>query len=238
MIHCTDPLGPGKILCFLILNQEMSPLEKNYASLSSRNYIESLRHWQQCYHRDLTCPICLQKANFPVETNCGHLFCGSCLIEYWKHGSWLGAINCPLCRQKVILLYNISCENQQDKRSKQIVYDIREYNKRFSGQPRPFADYLYDMPLLLNLAIRGIFTLGGLVWIFFLRVVICSFGTIMCLTSPFEMMPEPLCGILGAVDDLVVVFLLLICMINICSQMESGGANLANSTTQNILLES
>ncbi|XP_062994371.1 E3 ubiquitin-protein ligase RNF170-like [Elgaria multicarinata webbii] len=216
----------------------MSPLEKNYASLSSKNHIESLRQWQQCYHNDLSCPICLQSATFPVKTNCGHLFCGSCLIEYWKHGAWLGAISCPLCRQKVILLYTISCENQPDKQSKQTVYDIRDYNKRFSGQPRPFTDYLYDMPLLLNLAIRGLFTLGGLVWIFFLRVVVCSFGTIMCLTSPFDVMPEPLCGILGAVDDLVVVFLLLICMINICSQIESEGANMTNSTTQNILLES
>ncbi|XP_042318031.1 E3 ubiquitin-protein ligase RNF170-like isoform X2 [Sceloporus undulatus] len=215
----------------------MSPLEQNYSPPSSKNHIESLRQWKRYYHADVTCPICLQLPTFPIETNCGHLFCGSCLIEYWKHGSWLGAISCPLCRQKVILLYNISCENHPDKHSKQTVYDIRDYNKRFSGQPRPFTDYLYDMPLLLNFALRGIFTLGGLVGIFFLRVVVCSFGTIMCLTSPFDMMPEPLCGILGAVDDLVVIFLLLICMINISSQMESEGANITNSTTQNILLE-
>lgn len=24
-----------------------------------------------------------------------------CLIAYWRHGSWLDAISCPLCRQKV-----------------------------------------------------------------------------------------------------------------------------------------
>ncbi|XP_032645132.1 E3 ubiquitin-protein ligase RNF170-like [Chelonoidis abingdonii] len=218
--------------------QKMSYLEKDYKHLSPRNPIEALRHWQPPYHSDLSCPICLQTATFPVETNCGHLFCGSCLITYWKHGSWLGAINCPLCRQKVILLYNASCENQQDKPSKQIVRDIRDYNKRFSGQPRPFADYLYDMPLLLNLALRGIFTLGGLVWIFFLRIVVCSFGTIMCLTSRFDVMREPLCGILAAVDDLVVVFLLLICMFNICQQMESEDINMASSTTQTMLSES
>ncbi|XP_077189677.1 E3 ubiquitin-protein ligase RNF170-like [Paroedura picta] len=229
MIH--DILYSSSWTSFLNLRQEMNPLEKNYPTLSSRNHIESLRHWQQCYYNDWTCPICLQLTSFPVKTNCGHLYCGSCLIEYWKHGSWLGAINCPLCRQKVILLYKISCENQQDRMSKQIIYDIRDYNKRFSGKPRPFADYLYDMPLLLNLAVRGVFTLGGLLGIFFLRVAICCFGTIMCLTSPFDVMPEPLCGILAAVDDLVVVFLLLISMINICSQMESERANLTNSTT-------
>ncbi|XP_072853808.2 E3 ubiquitin-protein ligase RNF170 [Pogona vitticeps] len=216
----------------------MSPMAKDYASFSSKNHIESLRQWQRCYHSDSSCPICLQPATFPVGTNCGHLFCGSCLIAYWKHGSWLDAISCPLCRQKVILLYNLSCESQPDKPSKGVVYDIRDYNKRFSGQPRLFTDYLYDMPLILNLAVRGIFTLGGLVWIFFLRVVICSFGTLMSIVSPFDVMPEPLCGILAAVDDLVVVFLLLICMINICSQIESEGTSTANSGTQNILWDS
>ncbi|EMP36490.1 hypothetical protein UY3_06325 [Chelonia mydas] len=71
------------------------------------------------------------------------LFVGSCLITYWKHGSWLGAINCPLCRQKVILLYNASGENQQDNPSKRIVRDIRDYNKRFSGQPRPALSVMW-----------------------------------------------------------------------------------------------
>ncbi|XP_067391551.1 E3 ubiquitin-protein ligase RNF170-like [Emydura macquarii macquarii] len=224
---------------FANLNQQkMSHLEKDYKHLSPRNHIEALRHWQSPCHSDLNCPICLQTATFPVETNCGHLFCGSCLITYWKHGSWLEAISCPLCRQKVILLYNASCESQQNKTSKEIVRDIRHYNKRFSGQPRPFADYLYDTPQLINHALREIFTLGGLVWIFFLRIVVCAFGTIMCLTSRFHVMPEPLCGILAAVDDLVVVFLLLICIINICQQIESEGVNMASSTTQSMLSES
>uniref|UniRef100_A0A8C3HKW8 RING-type domain-containing protein n=1 Tax=Chrysemys picta bellii TaxID=8478 RepID=A0A8C3HKW8_CHRPI len=191
------------------------------------NHIEALRHWQPPYHSDLSCPICLQTATFPVETNCGHLFCGSCLITYWKHGSWLGAINCPLCRQKVRVISILYI-------SFLTVSELREEIPRVIF----FADYLYDMPLLLNLALRGIFTLGGLVWIFFLRIVVCSFGTIMCLTSRFDVMHESLCGILAAVDDLVVVFLLLICMFNICQQMESEGINMASSTTQTMLSES
>ncbi|XP_064928159.1 uncharacterized protein LOC102092395 isoform X3 [Columba livia] len=99
---------------------------------------ELLQIWQCSNHSDFSCPICLQTATFPVETNCGHLFCGACLITYWKHSPWLAAITCPLCRQKVVILDNISCEKQQDKPSKQIVHDIRDYNKRFAGQPRHF----------------------------------------------------------------------------------------------------
>ncbi|XP_075280512.1 E3 ubiquitin-protein ligase RNF170 [Opisthocomus hoazin] len=199
--------------------------------------MEPLQIWQPSNHSDFSCPICLQTATLPVETNCGHLFCGSCLITYWKHGPWLAAITCPLCRQKVVLLDNISCEKQQDKPSKQIVHDIRDYNKRFSGQPRPFADYLYDTPLFLTLALRGIFTWGGLVWIFFLRVAVCSFGTIVCLSSPFDTKPGPLCRTLGTADDMVVVSLLLICMINICQQIASNGVNMARSAAPSVLPE-
>ncbi|XP_069645760.1 E3 ubiquitin-protein ligase RNF170 [Haliaeetus albicilla] len=200
--------------------------------------VESLQIWQPSNHSDFSCPICLQTATLPVQTNCGHVFCGSCLITYWKHSPWLAAITCPLCRQKVVLLDNIFCEKQQDKPSKQIVHDIRDYNKRFSGQPRPFADYLYDMLLFLTLALRGIFTWGGLVWIFFLRVAVCSFGTIICLSSAFDMKPGPLCRTLGTADDMVVVSLLLICMINTCQQIASNGVNMARSAAQSMLSES
>ncbi|XP_063200947.1 E3 ubiquitin-protein ligase RNF170-like isoform X2 [Chroicocephalus ridibundus] len=162
----------------------------------------------------------------------------SCLITYWKHSPWLAAITCPLCRQKVVVLGNISCEKHQDQPSKQIVHDIRDYNKRFSGQPRPFADYLYDMPLFLTLALRGIFTWHGLVWIFFLRVAVCSFGTIICLSSPFDTTPGPLCRTLGTADDMAVVSLLLICMINICQQIASNGVNMARSAAPSVQSES
>lgn len=29
--------------------------------------------------RDVHCPVCLQIASYPVETNCGHIFCGACV---------------------------------------------------------------------------------------------------------------------------------------------------------------
>ncbi|XP_053550070.1 E3 ubiquitin-protein ligase RNF170 [Bombina bombina] len=189
---------------------------------------------QPRFHSDLNCPVCLQTAILPVETNCGHLFCGPCLMAYWKHDPWLGPVSCPLCRQKVILLYNDFCEHQQDEISR----DINHYNKCFSGKPRPCIDYLYDLPSLLHLALRRIFTIGGLVWIFCLRVVLCSFGAVMCLSSTFDVIPDSLCGILSAIDDLVVVFLLLICMINICQQLRSEGIHMGHSTIQSNLSES
>uniref|UniRef100_A0A3Q2ZKR1 Si:dkey-183n20.15 n=1 Tax=Hippocampus comes TaxID=109280 RepID=A0A3Q2ZKR1_HIPCM len=173
--------------------------------------------------RERHCPVCLQVASFPVQTNCGHLFC-PCLIAYWRHGTWLDAVNCPLCRQKVSVMCQLFNESRPDQQSKDVLGQISDYNKRYSGAPRRIRDYLSDAPILLQLAVRGSGTPGGLVWLFFLRVALCCAGTAVSVAYP----PTPsgslktsptLCGLLGLLDDLVVVVLLLLCVLNVNHQM-------------------
>ena len=36
---------------------------------------------RQQYYSDMSCPVCLQQAVLPVETNCGHLFCGKTVVH-------------------------------------------------------------------------------------------------------------------------------------------------------------
>ncbi|NXE28725.1 RN170 ligase, partial [Ardeotis kori] len=132
------------------------------------------------FYTDMSCPVCLQQATFPIETNCGHLFCGSCIIAYWRYGSWLGAIRCPICRQTVTLFLPLFGEDQQD--ATHVFQDVNDYNRRFSGQPRSVSS--------------GIF--------------LCLLGALLYLASPLDFLPEALFGILGFLDDFFVIFLLLI----------------------------
>eukprot|EP00063_Salmo_salar_P097436 XP_014072271.1 PREDICTED: E3 ubiquitin-protein ligase RNF170-like isoform X2 [Salmo salar] len=176
-------------------------------------------------HRDWLCPVCLQTASFPVQTNCGHLFCAPCLISYWRHGSWLDAISCPLCRQKVKVLCCLFSKGWSDSKEREVLGEITDYNKRYSGAPRKVTDYLCDTPLFLQLLIRRLGTMGGLVCLFFLRVALCCLGTVVSFTSPPLDTPPSLSGLLGVLDDLVVVFLLLICVININQQMAPDSGN-------------
>ena len=53
-----------------------------------------------------TCPICLDNCTLEVLTNCGHSFCGNCIINYWEHaGSLRGTLPCPCCRQHLTMLH-------------------------------------------------------------------------------------------------------------------------------------
>nr|XP_044987167.1 E3 ubiquitin-protein ligase RNF170 isoform X2 [Jaculus jaculus] len=128
---------------------------------------------RQQFYTDMYCPICLHQASFPVETNCGHLFCGACIIAYWRYGSWLGAISCPICRQTIM-------------------------------------ERIMDLPTLLRHAFRELFSVGGLFWMFRIRIILCLMGAFFYLISPLDFVPEALFGILGFLDDFFVIFLLLI----------------------------
>ncbi|XP_068090372.1 E3 ubiquitin-protein ligase RNF170-like [Hyperolius riggenbachi] len=164
---------------------------------------------RQQFYSDMSCPVCLQQATFPVETNCGHLFCGPCIMAYWRYGSWLGAISCPICRQTVTLLFPLfQIAEQQD--AQDLFQEVNHYNRRFSGQPRSLMERIMDLPTLLRHAFREMFSVGGLFWMFRIRIILCLLGAFFYLVSPLDIIPEALFGILGFMDDFFVLFLLLI----------------------------
>ncbi|XP_029355554.1 E3 ubiquitin-protein ligase RNF170 [Echeneis naucrates] len=209
-----DPLGSSRSL--------LSAAKQSASTCVSRHKDPAELLCPTTSHRDWHCPVCLQMASFPVQTNCGHLFCAPCLIAYWRHSSWLDAISCPLCRQKVSMLCHLFSESRSDRQSKEVLGEITDYNKRYSGAPRRLTDYLCDAPLLLQLLARSLGTMGWLVWLFFFRVALCCVGTVVSISSSSASALETdpsLCGLLGVLDDLVVIILLLICVINVNQQM-------------------
>uniref|UniRef100_A0A672J036 Si:dkey-183n20.15 n=1 Tax=Salarias fasciatus TaxID=181472 RepID=A0A672J036_SALFA len=201
---------------------------------------ESMQSCSSTSRHDLHCPVCLQTASFPVQTNCGHVFCARCLITYWRHGSWLDAISCPLCRQKVSLICHMFNGSRVDQQSKEVLLEITDYNKRYSGAPRRVIDYLCDAPLLLRSLARSLGTTGGLVWLFLFRVALCCVGTVLSVayppldiasssSGPQDADPS-ICGLLGVLDDLVVVTLLIICIISIIQHMGPDRGHFEDST--------
>ncbi|XP_072351603.1 E3 ubiquitin-protein ligase RNF170-like isoform X3 [Scyliorhinus torazame] len=127
-------------------NRERVRELRQHLQTEALNYQDGFERERPQFYNDMSCPVCLQQAAFPVETNCGHLFCGSCIVAYWTYGTWLGAVNCPICRQMVTLLFPLFPVNDEQQESMEVIQNINDYNRRFSGQPRStshrFADEL------------------------------------------------------------------------------------------------
>ncbi|XP_051751735.1 E3 ubiquitin-protein ligase RNF170 isoform X1 [Ctenopharyngodon idella] len=197
-------------------NQEHVRVVREQLQTEQSGQVSSSQPRHQFYS-DMSCPVCLQQAVLPVETNCGHLFCGPCIIAYWRYGAWLGAINCPICRQMVTLLFPLFQDNGRSAQTPDgqvepalILTDINDYNRRFSGQPRSLLDRLRDVPTLLRHAFREMFSVGGLFWMFRIRILLCLVGALTYLASPLDFIPEGVVGLLGFMDDFFVILLLFI----------------------------
>ncbi|XP_078488684.1 E3 ubiquitin-protein ligase RNF170 [Ciona intestinalis] len=162
------------------------------------------------FYSDHRCPICLQDARCSVETNCGHLFCGQCIITYWRYGNWLGAVQCPVCRQMVSLLMRNFQRNSDNEETREVESNINEYNRRFSGQPRPLLDYLWDLPALLRHLWREFFSVGGLVMMFRARIFLCFVAVLLYVLSPLDILPEAVLGVIGFIDDFFIFLLVLV----------------------------
>ncbi|KXJ21914.1 E3 ubiquitin-protein ligase RNF170 [Exaiptasia diaphana] len=157
------------------------------------------------------CPVCLTDARYLTMTNCGHEFCAPCIISYWRYGRWLGAVQCPVCRQKVTILFkNFSPEENESSESEQWKREILEYNRRFSGLPRSLMDYIRDFPTLLRQLLSELFSVGGLVWVLRMRIILCFLAAALYFVSPLDIIPESVFGFLGLLDDFLIVLLLLV----------------------------
>ncbi|MBZ3884027.1 E3 ubiquitin-protein ligase RNF170 [Sciurus carolinensis] len=110
----------------------------------------------------------------------------------------------------VTLLLTVFDEDDQSQDVVRLHQDINDYNRRFSGQPRSIMERIMDLPTLLRHAFREMFSVGGLFWMFRIRIILCLMGAFFYLISPLDFVPEALFGILGFLDDFFVIFLLLI----------------------------
>jgi len=56
------------------------------------------------------CSICLDTYKNPRRTQCGHVFCRDCIIEWKNEANYFGEKKetCPLCRNKIGLLRRVN----------------------------------------------------------------------------------------------------------------------------------
>ena len=131
-------------------------------------------------------------------TNCGHVFCGTCIL---RCASERMVLPCPLCRTRVSMLLS-----QQLPMAPQ----VHAFNTFHAGRPLSLMQFLRDMPVLLRflwLHFRQIFFVSPQLTIFAVQIILIVVSNVIYLLSPFDLVPELIFGALGLIDDAVIIFL-------------------------------
>lgn len=161
------------------------------------------------------CPICLGDCFLPIETNCGHVYCANCIVQYWTHAhlNIYTKMKCPMCRQAVsclLPLYSLAEQEQCSQEHRTTFDSIGSYNRRFSGASRPWLDYLTDIPTILRHVFNEMLSMNALdIWQR-LRILFFFVFGLFYLVVPIDLIPEVVFGVFGFIDDILVVVLVFI----------------------------
>ncbi|PPD75417.1 hypothetical protein GOBAR_DD27654 [Gossypium barbadense] len=83
---------------------------------------------------DDCCPICFGSFTVPCRSNCGHWYCGSCILQFWNYSSASMPCKCPMCACKIVnLMPEASLQQQQDQDVTQVLKSVQRYNLLFVG---------------------------------------------------------------------------------------------------------
>mmetsp|Transcript_45674 Transcript_45674/g.76083 ORF Transcript_45674/g.76083 Transcript_45674/m.76083 type:complete len:239 (+) Transcript_45674:74-790(+) len=147
---------------------------------------------------EIFCSICLDAAQRPVETNCGHTYCSDCITGYWQHRNC--QIPCPCCRTMVSILLPIDPSDDGTEHAS-------AYNRRYSGVPRSFLEHIYDTPMLLRHLFNRVMDGSGILWLVRGRQIFVLVGAVLYVLSPLDIIPESFFGTFGYIDDVLALFL-------------------------------
>ncbi|CAG9314824.1 unnamed protein product [Blepharisma stoltei] len=157
------------------------------------------RRPERVYRSD-ECLLCLDRVNNPVQTSCGHEYCGQCIIQVWKHDR---SLSCPACRTSVHLLFP---DFQETEETKELMKEINTFNS--DRYPRTIWQTIVEAPtLLLRFIISGDFLRIFRFWKVILLVAFC----VVYVMLPEDIINEAEVGPIGSIDDLVVAILSLLC---------------------------
>uniref|UniRef100_A0A8R1HUM5 RING-type domain-containing protein n=1 Tax=Caenorhabditis japonica TaxID=281687 RepID=A0A8R1HUM5_CAEJA len=163
------------------------------------------------------CPICLAPAQFPVLTDCGHIFCCSCIIGYWQHSKAIvSPCDCAICRSTFHMLLPVRWPTRDGVNVSDETIDgihennmrIDDYNRRFSND-RPILDYIRDIPILIPFLIRNFFRNDLFTVVSQIRIAVVFVGLFAYLLIPVDVVPESLYGIMGFFDDCIIGILVV-----------------------------
>jgi len=138
------------------------------------------------------CAICYCDIEKEVKSNCGHVFCGDCLIKFW-HSKKQEKLSCPLCRCDVNVLIPSFALQQPDssQEHEEIIENINKYNIACSNCPTTIMGLVLGSPSSMKLFLESLPARKSFIRYFrYFVAFLYGLGLVIYLISPNEEKPE------------------------------------------------
>ncbi|KAG7540471.1 Zinc finger C3HC4 RING-type [Arabidopsis thaliana x Arabidopsis arenosa] len=100
---------------------------------------------------DDVCPICFGSFTVPCRGNCGHWYCGNCILQYWNYAAISRPCKCPMCVRHITKLSpEASLQERQEQEVKEVLDKVRRYNRLFVGGLTGFVQKVHELPFLMK----------------------------------------------------------------------------------------
>ncbi|KAK1276402.1 hypothetical protein QJS04_geneDACA001840 [Acorus gramineus] len=159
------------------------------------------------------CSVCHDDFSLPCQANCSHWFCGNCILRVWHHSSALRPCKCPICRRSITLLIPSGSTTQRhgDPEGSQVLENIEKYNRLFGGGSHSLFQRLQDLPFLIRRLLRELIDpQRSLPLVIRARVLFAMVLSAVYVLSPIDILPEAVLGVVGFVDDFLVVLVVFL----------------------------
>ncbi|KAK8475988.1 hypothetical protein V6N11_063425 [Hibiscus sabdariffa] len=107
---------------------------------------------------DDCCPICFGSFTVPCRSDCGHWYCGSCILQFWNYSSASQPCKCPMCACNIVNLMPEATlqQQQQSQEVSEVLKSIQRYNLLFLGGARGFIQKVRELPFFIKRMFQGL----------------------------------------------------------------------------------
>lgn len=159
---------------------------------------------------DDCCPICFGSFTVPCRSNCGHWYCGSCILQFWNYSSESMPCKCPMCACKIVnLMPEASLQQQQDQDVTQVLKSVQRYNLLFVGGALGYIQKLRQLPFFMKKIFQGLMDPDANDTYIAEMRLFAMLLSIIYRATPFDFLPTGGVGI-GRVFDFSAITLVLI----------------------------
>ncbi|CAN1133526.1 Nicotinamide/nicotinic acid mononucleotide adenylyltransferase [Linum perenne] len=149
---------------------------------------------------DDCCPICFSEFVVACKANCGHWYCGSCILQFWNYSAASRPCKCPMCSSSITnLTPEASLLNLQGHEVTEVLKNVQRYNRLYIGGARGLVQKVRESPLLIKRVVMRIMDPDGPDYIHEARLL-AMIMTLIYVLCPFDFLPISRAGLSRVFD--------------------------------------